>query len=281
MNPSAIVNALTIDVEEYYHALVFREGAPDAVSGRPESRVEMSTGRVLALLAAHEVKATFFVLGQVASDHPGLVQKIAGDGHEVACHGHAHEPVSRQTPDQFRTDIRRAKATLEDIVGEAVVGYRAPNFSIGPAQAWAYDILVEEGFRYDSSVYPILHDSYGDTTAPRFPHTVRRNGHGTLVEVPIGTARLLGINLPLGGGGYFRLLPSRLFRTGIHYVNTRERQPIIFYFHPWELDPDQPQPAMPLRHRFRHYVGMRREEAKLSRLFRHIRFSTVRTVIGL
>jgi len=281
MSSSEIVNALTVDVEEYYHALVFREGAPDAVSGSLESRVEVSTGRVLALMAAREVKATFFILGQVASDHPSIVQKIAGEGHEIACHGHAHEPVSRQTPSEFRADIRRAKAVLEDIVGEPVVGYRAPNFSIGPAQAWAYDVLLEEGFRYDSSVYPILHDSYGDRTAPRFPYEVRRNGEGLLIQVPIGTARVLGMNLPLGGGGYFRLLPSALFRSGIRRVNTQERQPVVFYFHPWELDPDQPRPAMPWRHRFRHYVGMGREEVKLSGLLRDVRFSTVRSVFGL
>jgi len=281
MSSSEIVNALTVDVEEYYHALVFREGAPDAVSGGLESRVEVSTGRVLALLAAREVKATFFVLGQVASDHPSIVQKIAGEGHEIACHGYAHEPVSRQTPGEFRADVRRAKAVLEDIVGEPVVGYRAPNFSIGPDQAWAYDVLLEEGFRYDSSVYPILHDSYGDRTAPRFPYEVRRNGHGSLVQVPIGTARVLGLNLPLGGGGYFRLLPSALFRSGIRRVNTHERQPVVFYFHPWELDPDQPRPTMPWRHRFRHYVGMTREEAKLSGLLRDVRFSTVRSAFGL
>lgn len=281
MTTQAIVNALTVDVEEYYHALVFREGAPDAVSRGLESRVESSTRLVLDLLAAREVKATFFVLGEVAADHPGLVQKIAGDGHEIACHGYAHVPVSRQTRVEFGDDIRRAKAVLEDIIGEPVIGYRAPNFSIGPEQAWAYDVLLEEGFRYDSSVYPILHDRYGDTTAPRFPHEVRRNRHGALVQVPIGTARVGGINLPLGGGGYFRLLPSVLFRSGIRLVNRRERQPVVFYFHPWELDPDQPRPAMPWRHRFRHYVGMRAEEAKLSRLLREVPFGTVRGVLGL
>jgi polysaccharide deacetylase family protein (PEP-CTERM system associated) len=281
MSTGAIVNALTVDVEEYYHALVFREGAPEAVSGGLESRVEVSTSRVLDLLAAREVKATFFVLGQVASDHPGLVQKIAGQGHEIACHGYAHEPVSRQTRGEFRADVHRAKAVLEDIVGEPVVGYRAPNFSIGLGQAWAYDVLLEEGFRYDSSVYPILHDRYGDTRAPRFQHEVRRNGHGALVQLPIGTVRVLRMNLPLGGGGYFRLLPAVLFRNGIRRVNRRERQPVVFYFHPWELDPDQPRPAMPWRHRFRHYVGMRGEEAKLSRLLREVRFGTARGVLGL
>jgi len=278
---SLVVNALTIDVEEYYHALVFRKGASDAAAGALESRVEASTGRVLALLAAHDVKATFFILGQVAAEHPTLVQKIAGEGHEVACHGDAHEPVSHQTPAEFRADVRRAKAILEDIVGEDVVGYRAPNFSIGRAQAWAYDILLEEGFRYDSSIYPIVHDSYGDRTAPRFPYDVHRDGRGSLVEVPIGTTRVLGVNLPIGGGGYFRLFPAALFRHGIRRVNARERQPVVFYFHPWELDPDQPRLAMAWRHRFRLYVGLRRQEAKLSRLFRDVRFTTVRDILAI
>jgi polysaccharide deacetylase family protein (PEP-CTERM system associated) len=281
VKPPPIVNALTVDVEEYYHALVFREGAPGAVSGGLESRVEASTGRVLALFAYRDVTATFFVLGQVASEHPAIVRKIAGEGHEVACHGYAHEPVSRQTPAEFRADIRRAKATLEDIIGESVLGYRAPNFSIGSAEAWAYDILLEEGFRYDSSIYPILHDRYGDRTAPRFPYEIRRNGHGGLIQFPIGTTRLFGVNLPIGGGGYFRILPSATVRSGIRRVNSRERQPIAFYFHPWEMDPDQPRPLMSWRHRFRHYVGLRSEEDKLLRLLREFRFSTVRNVLGL
>jgi polysaccharide deacetylase family protein (PEP-CTERM system associated) len=278
---SSIVNALTVDLEEYYHALVFREGAGQAALDGLESRVEVSTDRVLALLAARGVKATFFVLGEVAADHPAIVRKIAGEGHEVACHGYAHEPVFRQTPSEFRTDVRRAKAILEDIVGTSVVGYRAPNFSIGRSEAWAYDILLEEGFHYDSSSYPILHDRYGDRSAPRFPYEVRRNGHGSLIQFPIATTRLLGVNLPIGGGGYFRLLPSLLFRYGIRRVNLRERQPVVFYFHPWELDPNQPRPAMPWRHRLRHYVGLGKEEAKLSCLLRDIRFNTVRNVLGI
>jgi polysaccharide deacetylase family protein (PEP-CTERM system associated) len=284
LNPQAdatLDNALSIDVEEYYHAVIFGE----AINGRAvdglESRVEASIERVLTLLASYDVKATFFVLGEVAACHPTMVRKIAGEGHEIACHGYQHELVSRQTPQQFRADIHRAKALLEDIAGELVLGYRAPNFSIGHAQTWAYDILLEEGFRYDSSVYPILHDRYGDRTAPRFPYEVRRNGHGKLVEFPIGTTRLLGVNLPIGGGGYFRLLPLALIRRGIKRVNTREGQPIVFFFHPWELDPGQPRPSMPWRHRFRHYVGLQREEAKLSRLLRDFRFSTIRRIFRM
>ena len=278
---STIENALSVDVEEYYHAAVFAEAFKGRATDGLESRVEASVERVLVLLADHDVKATFFILGQVAADHPAMIQKIAGEGHEIACHGYRHELVSRQTPQQFRADIHQAKALLEDITGEFVLGYRAPNFSIGHAQTWAYDILLEEGFRYDSSVYPILHDRYGDRAAPRFPYEVRRNGHAKLVEAPIGTTRLLGVNLPIGGGGYFRLLPFALIRGGIKRVNTREGQPMVFFFHPWELDPGQPRPSMPWRNRFRLYVGLQKHEAKLSRLLRDVRFSTVRRILRM
>ena len=276
----AIVNALSVDVEEYFHAKVFQEGTSGARTDL-ESRVEASTERVLALLAASRARATFFVLGQVAADHPNLIRKIAGEQHEIACHGDGHELVSRQTPPEFRADVHRAKALLEDITGEPIIGYRAPNFSIGRTQAWAYEILMTEGFRYDSSIYPIRHDSYGDHTAPRFPHEVWQNGSARLVEFPIGTARLLGMNLPIGGGGYFRLLPMGLTRAGIRRVNLREHKPVLFYFHPWELDPHQPRPAMPWRNRVRHYIGMAREEHKLARLFRDINFTTIRDVLAI
>jgi polysaccharide deacetylase family protein (PEP-CTERM system associated) len=277
---SDIVNALSVDVEEYFHARVFQEGTNGARTGL-ESRVEASTERVLALLSSSGTRATFFVLGEVAAAHPSLVRKIAGEKHEIACHGDGHELVSRQTPPEFRADVRRAKAQLEDITGEPVVGYRAPNFSIGRTQAWAYDVLMTEGFRYDSSIYPILHDSYGDHDAPRFQHDVWRKGSARLIELPIGTTRLLGVNLPIGGGGYFRLMPMALTRAGIRWVNARERQPVLFYFHPWELDPRQPRPAMPWRHRIRHYVGMAREERKLARLFRDVKFTTIRDVLAI
>lgn len=275
-----IVNALSVDVEEYFHAKVFQEGTNGARIGL-ESRVEASTEQVLTLLASRNTRATFFVLGQVAALYPALVRKIAGEKHEIACHGDAHELVSRQTPQEFRADVRRAKAVLEDITGEPVVGYRAPNFSIGRAQGWAYDVLLTEGFRYDSSIYPIVHDSYGDHDAPRFPYDVWRKGSQRLIEFPIGTTRLLGVNLPIGGGGYFRLLPMTLTRAGIRRVNAQERQPTLFYFHPWELDPRQPRPVMPWRHRVRHYIGIARQERKLSRLFRDVTFTTIRDVLAI
>jgi len=276
-----VINVLSVDVEEYYHATVFQEGTRGQGRGAFASRVEETTDRVLALLAGADVRVTCFVLGEVAAAHPALVRKIAGEGHEVACHGHRHELVSRQSPAEFRADVREAKELLEDITGAAVMGYRAPTFSIGSEQVWAYDILLQEGFRYDSSVYPIVHDRYGDPNAPRFPYEAWRNGPEALMEFPIGTARVLGLNLPIGGGGYFRLLPLAVTRFGIRRVNARDRRPVMFYFHPWELDPEQPRPRMPWRHHYRHYVGMRREEAKLSRLLRDVRFGTAQDALGL
>jgi polysaccharide deacetylase family protein (PEP-CTERM system associated) len=275
----AVVNALSVDVEEYYHATIFQEAVHGDVGGL-ESRVESSTDRVLALLDAVQVKATFFVLGEVGLARPRLVSRISQAGHEVACHGFDHGLVSGQSSEQFRAGIRRAKALLEDISGQAVVGYRAPSFSIGISERWAYAILAEEGFRYDSSVYPILHDRYGDRAAPRFPYEIWRRGAESLLEFPIGTVRLFGVNLPIGGGGYFRLAPGRLFEAGIRRVNVVDRQPVMFYFHPWELDADQPRPSMVWHRRFRHYVGQRHHEAKLSHLLTHTSFGTAHDVLG-
>jgi len=276
-----LVNALSVDVEEYYHAAIFRHGTRTLVGRHFGSRVEQSVERLLTLLRDHHTHATFFTLGEVAAAHPAVVRAIAREGHEVACHGDRHEDVDRQTPSEFRADVRRAKARLEDLSGESVIGYRAPNFSIGRAQSWAYEILLEEGFRYDSSLYPILHDRYGQPGAPRFPYEIWRNWSDRLLEFPISTARLLGVNLPIGGGGYFRLAPFGLIRLGIQRVNVRERQPVMFYLHPWELDPDQPRPPMAWHHRFRLYVGIGKEVVKVSRLLAQFRFGTARDVLRL
>jgi polysaccharide deacetylase family protein (PEP-CTERM system associated) len=274
-----ITNALSVDVEEYYHTAIFRNGTSALPHGHFESRVEQSIDRLLALLSEHGVRATFFVLGEIAALHPAMVRKIAAEGHEIACHSDRHEDVYRQSPREFRADIRQAKMRIEEVVGDRVIGYRAPNFSIGRAQAWAYQILLEEGFSYDSSTYPIFHDRYGQVSAPRFPYEIWRDGRARLLEFPIGTARLLGVNLPIGGGGYFRLSPFALVRLGIQRVNAQEQQPVMFYLHPWELDPGQPRPAMAWRHRFRHYVGVHKHAAKVDRLLAHVRFGTVRQVL--
>lgn len=275
------MNALSIDVEEYYHGVEFEAAVPVAERHLLPTRVEATVDRVLALLRRFDVRATFFTVGKVAEAHPRMVKRIAQAGHEVACHSYAHELVSCMDAGRFRTDLRRAKAILEDLSGRAVVGYRAPNYSIGAKQNWAYDILLEEGFQYDSSIYPILHDRYGQPNAPRFPYELRREGDRCLMEFPIGTVRQLGMNFPIGGGGYFRLFPTSWFRRGIERVNRDEQKPIMFYFHPWELDPDQPRPAMPLHHRFRHYVNLSRFESKLEDLIRRVPFAPAADVLGL
>ncbi|MGH9365219.1 MAG: XrtA system polysaccharide deacetylase [Thermoanaerobaculia bacterium] len=276
-----VVNALSVDVEEYYHAMIFQEATRGWDHAGWPSRVEASIARILDLLQHRHVHATFFVLGEVAASHPAMVRKIAGDGHEIGCHSFRHENVSRQSPHAFRADVRKAKALLEDISGQRVDGYRAPNFSIGRSQRWAWEVLLEEGYRYDSSVYPVHHDRYGDPEAPRFPYEAHRNGTTCLLEFPIGTLRLRAMNLPIGGGGYFRLLPVAFAQSAIRRVNAREGQPLMFYFHPWELDPGQPRAPMRWPHRFRHRIGLGSEEAKLDRLFRGVPFDTARSVLGL
>ena len=275
-----VTNVLTVDVEEYYHAAIFRRGARLACErARFESRVEHGMERLAELMRAHQARATLFVLGEVAAAHPALMRRLAAEQHEIACHGDRHDDVCTLTPRQFRDDIRTARAQIEDIIGQRVIGYRAPNFSIGPSESWAYEILYEEGFQYDSSLHPIHHDRYGRPGGPRFPYEVWRSGGASLTEFPIGTVRVLGTNLPIGGGGYFRLLPYGVVRRGIRRVNTAEHQPVMFYVHPWELDPDQPRPRMAWHHRFRHYVGIEREATKLSQLFQDFRFGTVRAFL--
>ena len=276
-----IVNALSIDVEEYYHGEEFSRAVPVNQREKLPSRVENSVQRILDLLKEYETRATFFTVGQIAEAHPQMIRQIIAEGHELACHSYRHELVWRLSPEEFRADVQRAKATLEDISGKPVIGYRAPNYSITHEQSWAYEILLEEGFCYDSSIYPILHDRYGFPSAPRFPYEIQHNKREKLIEFPIGTRRLLGLNLPVGGGGYFRLLPVALTQRGIQRVNSHDGQPVMFYFHPWELDPDQPRPPMPWYHRFRHYVGIPQQESKLSQLLQYFRFSTAREVLGL
>ena len=276
-----VVNALSIDVEEYYHGVEFEAAVPPSERRKLPSRVEPSVDRVLALLDDADVKATFFVVGAVAAAHPLMVKRIAAEGHEVACHSYGHEFVSRLTPEAFRADVRRAKRLLEDLIGDEVTGYRAPNYSITERTVWAFGILLEEGFRYDSSIYPIRHDRYGFPKAPRFPYMLCGSNGRQLVEFPLGTVRLLGVNLPVAGGGPFRLFPYRYFRWSIDAVNRWHQQPIMFYFHPWELDPNQPRPRMPWHHRFRHYVNLSKTESKISRLLHDFQFAPASAILGL
>lgn len=277
--PGGMLNAMTIDVEDYFHVSNFeRVVTPESWAGR-ESRVERNTDRLLQIFADAGVSATFFVLGWVGERCPDLVRRIAGAGHEVASHGFAHRLIFDQSAAEFRADVSRAKRLLEDISGSSVLGYRAPSFSVTERSLWALDILIDEGYRYDSSVYPIHHDRYGIPTAPRHPHRVSRPG-GSLLEVPGSTVRLGHLNLPIGGGGYFRILPYGWTRWGIARVNRAEQRPTVFYLHPWEIDPDQPRlPASRLA-QFRHYRNLHRTEARLRALLNDFRFGSVRELIA-
>jgi polysaccharide deacetylase family protein (PEP-CTERM system associated) len=259
------VNAMTIDVEDWFQVSAF---APYIARGGwdgLECRVERNVERLLALLAAHDTHATFFTLGWIAERYPALVRRIVREGHELASHGYGHQRASELDEAAFGEDVRRAKAILEDIGGCAVQGYRAPSFSIGKANLWAFDTLALAGYRYSSSVYPIRHDHYGMPEAPRFAWQVRTD----LLEVPITTMKLFNRNLPSSGGGYFRLLPYGLSQWMLRRVNAVDQQAAVFYCHPWEFDVGQPRVAgIDARTRFRHYVNIGRMEARIERLVR-------------
>jgi polysaccharide deacetylase family protein (PEP-CTERM system associated) len=274
MAPAPIRNALTIDVEDYFHVSAFASHIARADWDRMPCRVERNVNVILEILEAYKSRATFFMLGWVAERYPGLVRRIVERGHELACHGYEHERATEQSREEFRQDVTRAKGLLEDIGGVTVQGYRAPSFSIGQSNLWALEILSEAGYRYSSSVYPIRHDHYGMPGAPRFAF-YPEGGHG-LLEIPVTTVRLFNRNLPAGGGGYFRLLPYRVSRWCLKRVNTVDRQPCIFYFHPWEVDPGQPrQRGISLKTRFRHYVNLSSMERRIRALFTDFQWDRV------
>ncbi|WP_374661015.1 XrtA system polysaccharide deacetylase [Inhella sp.] len=260
---SGVRNAMTIDVEDYFQVSAFAPYIPRADWERLHCRAPQNVARILDLLDEAGVKATFFTLGWIAERHPQLVRDIVARGHELASHGYGHERASDMSPTAFSDDVRRAKALLEDLGGVPVLGYRAPSFSIGVGNLWAFDVLAEAGYRYSSSVYPIQHDHYGMPDAPRWAHPVRDG----LIEVPVTTCRMGGRNLPSSGGGYFRLLPYGVSRWLIDKVNREERQSAVFYFHPWEIDPDQPRVrGVDAKSRFRHYLNLSRTEGRIRRL---------------
>ena len=274
-----MLNAFSVDVEDYFQVGLFERAIPRDRWGSFEPRVERNTRRLLALCDEHGVKGTFFVLGWVAERWPDLVRDIRDGGHELATHGQDHRRVTTLTPEQFRADVRRAKRTVEDAAGVEVIGYRAPNYSIVRETMWAVDVLAEEGFRYDSSIFPIHHDRYGIPDAPRGPSRMRlSNGHD-MVEFPISTVRVGGQNWPFSGGGYFRLLPYPVVRAGLRRLNQADRLPGMVYLHPWEVDADQPRlPVGPLT-RFRHYVNIDKTPVKLGRLLSDFPFGPVADVL--
>lgn len=274
---AVIENMMTIDVEDYYHVSAFEGVVEKKDWSSLESRVDVSTRKVLSIFDQHDVKATFFILGWVAEKYPELVRVIADKGHEVASHGMHHQRVTALDRGGFTTDLRDSKKLLEDITGQAVIGYRAPSFSFNKNNHWVYEVLAETGYAYSSSVYPVKHDHYGIPDAPRFPY---KETHGVM-EFPMSTlplgSRIKPIkNFPISGGGFFRLYPYGLTRWAIQQFNQRDQQPYIFYLHPWEVDPQQPRiPGLSKKSKFRHYLNLEKTEARLTQLAKDFQWNTM------
>jgi polysaccharide deacetylase family protein (PEP-CTERM system associated) len=273
-----IVNAMTIDVEDYFHVSAFEGVVRRDDWDSYERRVVANTRRLLEIFEHADVLATFFVLGWVAEREPALVRAIVAGGHELASHGYAHRLIYQQEQSAFRDDVRRAKALLEQIGGVGVRGYRAPSFSVTPRSRWALDVLVEEGYTYDASIFPIHHDRYGMPGAPRHPYVERASG-GAIAEAPATTVALGPMTMPAAGGGYFRIFPYAFTRWAIRRVNDHERMPAIVYLHPWEVDPGQPRILASRVSRFRHYTNLHRTERRLEQLVKDFRFSPLSDVL--
>jgi len=264
-----IINYLTIDVEDYFQVAAFEKNVKICEWGSFESRVTANTQRVLEVLEKVNTKATFFVVGWIAEQFPLLVEEIAKAGHVIGCHSYLHQKVYTMTPEQFREDTKKAKMILEDISGQPVLGYRAPSYSITNKSLWALDILGELGFTYDSSIFPIYHDAYGIPNAPRFAY---RHANG-LMEYPISTVKLFGLNVPVAGGGYFRLFPYGLTKFALEKIGKKDGKPFVFYLHPWEIDPTQPRMQnVRLSSKFRHYNNLDKVEARFEKLLRDFSF---------
>lgn len=276
-SPQALRHLLSFDVEEYFHAeAVARGGLRPEDWGRLECRAEPCVDRILAMLSEHGATATFFILGWVARNEPQIVRKIASAGHEIASHGMSHRMLGHLGPAEFAQELRDSRRVLEDLGGREVIGYRAPTFSITSQTAWALDVLAQEGFLYDSSVFPVRHDRYGVPDAPCRPHTAIGPGGGKIMELPPLTRRILGANMPIGGGGYLRLLPVGWVAGALAKADSAG-VPGMIYLHPWELDPRQPVLPMNRLSRFRHRVHLARTESKLRRLLRRFAFTDVRS----
>ncbi|MET0025193.1 MAG: XrtA system polysaccharide deacetylase [Sedimenticola sp.] len=261
-----MINAMTIDVEDYFQVSAFEKHISRSSWSTIPSRVESNVDRILAMLDEHNIKATFFTLGCLAEQFPKIARDITNNGHELASHGWEHIRVTNQDAKSFLQDVSRTKALLEDLTGEAVRGYRAASYSIGKDNLWALDVLAEAGYEYSSSIVPIHHDLYGMPDAPRFAFPA---SNGKLLEVPVTTLELGNRNIPCGGGGWFRLFPYQFSRWALKRVNEHDHQSCIFYFHPWEIDPDQPrQHGIGMKTRFRHYLNLSRMESRLRQLFK-------------
>ena len=275
-----IKNAMTVDVEDYFQVSAFEKYISKDQWDNIPHRVSQNTHKVLDLFAARNIRATFFTLGWVAERYPELVHRIVKEGHELACHGYEHTRVTEQTPEQFRQDIAKTKKLLEDISGQAVIGYRAASYSICEKNLWALDILQEEDFKYSSSIYPVKHDLYGIPDAPRFKYHPLSDQKFT--EIPITTLQIGKKNIPCGGGGFFRFYPYFFSKWALNNVNSREGQAGIFYFHPWEIDPEQPrQHGLDGKTRFRHYCNLHRMEHKITQLLADFSWDSMEKVFQI
>jgi len=269
-----MLNALTIDVEDYYQVTAFEHAIDKRHWETMESRIQQNVEKVLSILNEYRVNATFFILGWVAERQPILIRTIINEGHEIASHGYDHTMLTQHSQESFTEDVAKTKMILEDITGTKVKGYRAPSFSITSSSLWALNILSAQGYSYDSSIFPIRHDRYGMPHAQRFPHVITIDGH-SMREFPPSTIRIFGYNFPIAGGGYLRLLPLTLIEWGIKKLNTTDKQPAIIYIHPWELDPSQPRIPASFVNRFRHYTNLDSTEKKLRHLFKNFKFTTL------
>lgn len=267
--PQAITNAMTVDVEDYFQVSAFEGHVARSDWDTRPCRVEANVDLILDLFQRAGIQATFFTLGWIAERYPSLLRRVVLEGHEVASHGYQHTRVTQQNVEQFRQDVVRTKGILEDVTGTHVIGYRAASYSINKTNLWALDVLRETGHAYSSSIYPVKHDLYGIPDAPRFPFHPSED----FLEIPVTTVRLFGRNFPCGGGGYFRLFPYRVSRWALRRVNQMESQPALFYFHPWELDPDQPRlENLNIKTRVRHYLNLKRARTRLEALLRDFRW---------
>ena len=270
-----MLNVLSVDVEDYFQVEAFAACvARDRWDSYP-ARVERNVPRILDLFDRHSARGTFFVLAWVAQRFPHLVREIGARGHEIGCHGYGHQHLRRLTPEEFRRDLRAARSDLMDQTQRPLAAYRAPSFSIVKDTLWAFDVLAEEGFTIDSSVFPVRHDFYGIADAPRFPHWRVTPLGNRIFEFPPSTLRIGNHNIGVAGGGYLRFAPYGLTRSAIRRINTKERQPAMVYFHPWEIDPGQPRIPAPVRSRIRHYTNLRGMEKKIARLLKDFRFTTI------
>ncbi len=274
-----LTNAFTLDVEDYFQVAALAPSVPYDSWSQRESRVERNTGVILDLLAERNIRGTFFVLGWIALHYPQLVKRIAASGHEVASHGYSHQLIYRQTPEEFRAETVASKNLLEDLISAPVLGYRAASFSITRDSLWALDTLIDAGFQYDSSVFPIRHDRYGIPGAPREPGPLAAPSGRKIIEFPMSAASFLGVQVPVSGGGYFRLLPYWVTRSGLRQINRRHRRPFTFYLHPWEVDPGQPRIPASRLSRFRHYTNLHRCEQRLRQLLGEFSFAPMREVL--